>query len=259
MFTFNGVHSSALGINVNYPNIQSLPPVRNYLDIIDGKDGIYDFGLNYNEKYISFDCNFISNSFSEAIETIDNINKFFNPKEGSKRLILDVAPDRYCLARLYNALDIQRIITSMKNGGQFQLTFMISDPFFYSVTEYNEQYTANGTHSFTIGGNYETLPVLTIVADIQQGGDNLIFNFNNTHVLEIKSVMETTYKLEVDCKNRNIKYINIATEVEENGLLYVEKISFPPLLVGDNTLEIAESSTLTTLTSIDIDYNRRYF
>lgn len=257
MFTFGGVHASNFNINVNYPNIGAIPQARNYLDFIDGKDGVYDFGLNFKENYITFDCNFVANSIPEALAILDNINYFFNPKDGAKQLILDLLPDRYCMARLYSGLDVARIISNYKNGGQFELTFIISDPFWYSLTEYNIQYTSAGVYAFDILGNHETLPVLTIIADIEEGDENIQFNFNNTHVLEIKSVMETTYKLEVDCKNRTITYIEIATEDEDIGLTYVDKIAFPPLIIGENYFEITDDDSC--LTSIDIDYRRRYF
>ena len=257
MFTFDGIHSDSLNINVNYPNINSIPAVRNYLDFIDGKDGLYDYGLNFKERYITFNCNFIANTVTEALAILDNINKFFNPKDGAKELILDYLPDRYCMARLYNALDVSRIIANYKNGGEFELIFLVADPFYYSIAEYNQQYTSDGSYEFDVGGTYETLPVITIIADIAEGDDNIQFNFNNLFVLEIQSVMETTYYLEVDCKNRTIKYIEIATEDEEVGLIYVYKIAFPPLVVGTNYLEITDNDSC--LTSIDIDYRRRYF
>lgn len=256
MFTFDGIHTDSLNINVNYPTFSGLAGVNNLLEGIDGKDGLYDFGVNLKEKYLTFDCNFLpQTTYEQAVTIIDNINKNFNPKLGLKSLIMDVTPDRQYFARLYQGLDINRII---RTGGRFELTFIVPDSYAYAITGDNEQYTANGTYTFNVGGTATALPILTIIADIQQGGDNLVFNFNNLQVLEVRPVIETTYKLVVDCENRTIKYINIATEDEFDGLPYIEKIAFPELLNGDNSIEITESSALTTITSIDIDYYKRY-
>lgn len=256
MFSFGGIHVDSLGINVNYPTYSGLNDLNNMFEAIDGKDGLYDFGSTFKEKYLTFNCNFKPQvTYEEAIVIIDNINKFFNPKLGLKSLILDVTPDRAYQARLYNGLDITRII---RTGGAFTLTFIIPNAYAYGTTLNNEQYTANGTYTFDVGGTATALPLLTIIADIQQGGDNLVFNFNNLQVLEVRPVITTSYRLEVNCENRTINYINIATEDEYNGLPYIEKIAFPELLNGENSLEITESSALTTITSIDIDWYDRY-
>lgn len=256
MFSFDGIHVDALGINVNYPTISAMPQVTNLLESIDGKDGLVDFGSQYKERYLTFNCNFKPQyTYEEAMSIIDNINKYLNPKLGLKSLILDVTPDRQYNARLYKGIDITRLA---RTGGQFEITFLIPNPYAYGLSNNNLQYTSNGTYNFTVGGNATALPALTIIADIQQGGDNLVFNFNNLQVLEVRPVVETSYKLVVDCENRTIKYINIATEDEYNGLPYIEKIAFPELLNGENELEITESSIYTTITSIDIDYYNRY-
>jgi predicted phage tail component-like protein len=256
MFSFDGIHVNVLGINVNYPTISAMPQLTNLFEEIDGKDGLVDFGSQFKEKYITFNCNFKPQyTFEEAIVIIDNFNKYLNPKLGLKSLILDVTPDRQYQARLYQGIDVQRLI---RTGGQFEITFVIPNPYAYGLTLNNEQYTSNGTYTFDVGGNATALPLLTIIADIQQGGDNLIFNFNNLQVLEVRPVVETTYRLEVDCENRTIKYILISTEEEFNGLPYIEKIAFPELLNGENSLEITESSIYTTITSIDIDWYDRY-
>lgn len=256
MFTFDSIHVDTLGINVNYPTYNAMSQLDNIFESIDGKEGLIDFGTNFKEKYITFDCNFLpQTSYEDAVTIIDNINKFFNPKLGLKSLILDVTPDREYQARLYNGIDITRVI---RTGGKFELTFIIPSTYAKGTSLNNEQYTANGSYEFEVGGTATALPVITVIADIQQGGDNLVLNFNNLHVIEIRPVIETTYKLVIDCENRTIKYINIATEVESNGLPYIEKIAFPELLNGTNSLDITESSALTTLTSVDIDYYERY-
>ena len=256
MFTFNGTHISALGINVNYPTIQAMPEFENYFQNVDGKDGLIDFGMNFKEKIFGFNCNFVpQTSYSSALAIVDNLNNFLNPKIGLKTFIFDSLPNRYLEVRLYQGIDINKINLT---GGEFELIFIAPDPIFKSTSEISIEYTTTGYKEFSINGNHDTYPIITLIADIQQGSEPILINFNNKDVIEVQPTQTTSYKLVIDCENRTVNYINIATEDEENGLDRLSKIAFPILNTGDNTVEITESGTYTTLSSLEIEYVPRY-
>jgi len=256
MFTFNGVTASTMGINVNRATIQAITNQDNQFKELTADDGLLDFGTFLKEKYITFECNFKpKTSLSVMMATIDTLNGYLNPKLGLKSLILDSTPARQYFAKLANGLDITKVV---RTGAVFNLVFVCPDPYAYTIASTNIQYTTGGTKNPSIGGNATVKPIITIVADIDPADDHLVLNFNNDEdIIEIKDTITSSYELEIDCNNCIVIYRNISTLAESNGLPYLERVAFPELLNGANTLEITVGSGMS-LTSIDIDYNARY-
>lgn len=256
MFTFNGVTNSTMGINVNRKNITGIPQLNNQYQELVADDGILDFGTFFTEKYINFECNFNpESSLTNFQAKIDALNAYLNPKLGVKNLILDETPTRQYFARIGSGLDFTKLV---RTGANFNLSFICPDPYHYTIASTNIQYTSGGSKSPSIGGNATVNPVITLIADIDPTDDHIILNFNNDEdIIEVKDTIESTYKLVIDCINKTVKYINISSSLEYNGLPYLEKIAFPEMLNGTNSLEITIGSG-ASMTSLDIDYNARY-
>lgn len=256
MFTFNGVTASTMGFNVNRASIQAITSQDNQFQELTADDGLLDFGTFLKERYITFECNFKpKTTLANMMSAIDTINGYLNPKLGLKSLILDSLPTRQYMARLVNGLDITKAV---RTGAIFNLVFVCPDPYSYTIANTNIQYTTGGTKSPNIGGNATAKPIITIIADIDPTDDHLILNFNNDEdIIEIKDTITSSYELEIDCNNATVIYRNISTLAESNGLPYLERVAFPELLNGVNSLEITIGSGMS-LTSVDIDYHARY-
>lgn len=257
MFTFNGISAATMGINVNRANISAIPPIRNNFEVVDGMDGVLDFGLNYDGKYIQFECNFEPlTNYETALDFIDTLNNYLNPKQGLQDLILDDQADRKYRARLVEQLDIKRILYS---GGTFNLTFFCPDSYAESLTETVLTYTTSGIKNFTLLGNATCFPKINLICDIPENEtEKLTLNFNNKHVILFKEELDTLYKLELDCKEIKADYIELATPSNSvNGLEKIHTLSFPELQVGANTLEILFQSPIT-LTSVEVRYYARW-
>lgn len=255
MFTFNGVTSSTMGINVNRSSITGIPQLKNQYQDLSADDGILDFGTFFTEKYINFECNFnVQSSLSAMMSKIDTLNAYFNPKNGLKSLILDESPTRQYFARIANGVDFSKFI---RTGAFFNLSFVCPDPYHYTIASSNIQYTTSGSKVPSISGNATTKPVITLIADIDPLDGNIELLFNDSDLIEIKDTITSSYKLVIDCNNATVKYINISTLAESNGLPFLEKIAFPELSSGNNTLDITVGSG-ASFTSLDIDYYARY-
>jgi predicted phage tail component-like protein len=256
MFTFNGVTASTMGINVNRPEIQAMSALNNQIQNVDAGDGVIDFGTYFTEKIITFECNFKPKATLALMQTtIDTLNSYLNPKLGLKSLILDEMPTRVYQARLYTGIDMSKVV---RTGANFTISFICPSPYALSTSQTNLQYTTAGIKNFSVTGNATAKPVIEIVASIPIDGNNISFDFNGIDLLEIRGVIENTFKLVIDCNEYTVKYIEIATPTNEsNGLPFIDKIAFPELLNGSNQLDISIGSG-STLTSIDIDFYPRY-
>ena len=73
-FTFNSIHSSAMGIRARLTDWRFIPAVSNYTVNIPGKEGVADFGTSKASRRISVKCGVNpTGSMAGLIRVLDNL------------------------------------------------------------------------------------------------------------------------------------------------------------------------------------------
>lgn len=144
-FTFNGVHSSELGIlrvsDGSRYDKDLLPTIRDRVVPVPGGDGSYYFGSDYTQK--SFNFNIAFDSMTER--QMRKLQTLFGSRK-LHRLIFDELPFKYYMVKVANPPKLKYIC--FDEGGQRiykgegSLSFDAFFPFARSVHKYLDQYPA---------------------------------------------------------------------------------------------------------------------
>lgn len=139
------------------------PPFTNLAENQGGRDGGWDFGIQYEPKIIPVDHYIWTSDRATTQNNIRNLAGILNPRLGAKPLIFDDEPDKMYYARLNSQLNVEEIL---KLFNDFSLEFICYDPFTYSVTEYSPVITTSGVINHL--GTHVSRP--TLIVD-HAGGD----------------------------------------------------------------------------------------
>ena len=143
-FTFNGVHSSELGIKRTSEgsrfNESLLPTIQDKAIQIPGGDGMYYFGSYYTQR--QFNISYAFDSLTE--QQLSRIKAVFGDKK-LHRLIFDEAPYKVYLAKVTGSASIKHIpfaegATNRVYKGEGSIQFTAYEPFARSVYKYLDQY-----------------------------------------------------------------------------------------------------------------------
>jgi len=129
-FKYDGTHSDTLSILMNSKNVPMIPPLRENFEPIPGKDGAWDFGVQYGSRPLGTTCTIIAASAADLKTKLRALVGFLNPRLGARPLIFDDEPDKLYYARITGQLPLDQIGAM----GTFTLQFICSDPFLYSIT-----------------------------------------------------------------------------------------------------------------------------
>lgn len=143
-FTFNGVHSSELGIvrtsEGSRFNESLLPAIQDKVVQVPGGDGAYYFGSNFTQKQFN-----ISYAFEALTEVqLARIKKLFGDKK-IHDLIFDEIPYKVYQAKVTGSASIKHIpfeegVTGRVYKGEGSIQFTAYIPFARSVYKYADQY-----------------------------------------------------------------------------------------------------------------------
>ena len=143
-FTFNGVHSSELGIKRTSEgsrfNENLLPTIQDKAIQIPGRDGMYYFGSYYTQR--QFNISYAFDSLTE--QQLSRIKAVFGDKK-PHRLIFDEAPYKVYLAKVTGSASIKHVpfaegATNRVYKGEGSIQFTAYEPFARSVYKYLDQY-----------------------------------------------------------------------------------------------------------------------
>ena len=143
-FTFNGVHSSELGIKRTSEgsrfNESLLPTIQDKAVQIPGGDGMYYFGSYYTQR--QFNISYAFDSLTE--QQLSRIKAVFGDKK-PHRLIFDEAPYKVYLAKVTGSASIKHIpfaegATNRIYKGEGSIQFTAYEPFARSTYKYLDQY-----------------------------------------------------------------------------------------------------------------------
>ncbi len=120
-FIYNGISSQSMRVKARLSNWQAVPSPQL---VCDGSRQAGRRGLWHRQRreghHGTLQC-LSQRSFAELVQVLDEMADWLNPDFGTQRLILDDVPDRYFSARLYEAVDCERLIRS---AGSFDLRFV---------------------------------------------------------------------------------------------------------------------------------------
>lgn len=143
-FSFNGVHSSELGIKRisegSRFNENLLPTIQDKTIQIPGGDGMYYFGSYYTQR--QFNINYAFDSLTE--QQLNRIKAVFGDKK-PHRLVFDETPYKVYLAKVTGSASIKHIpfaegATNRIYKGEGSIQFTAYEPFARSVYKYLDQY-----------------------------------------------------------------------------------------------------------------------
>ena len=143
-FTFNGVHSSELGIvrtsEGSRFNENLLPTIQDKTVQIPGGDGMYHFGSYFMQK--QFNVSYAFDALTE--EQLARIKTLFGDKK-THDLIFDETPYKVYQAKVTGSASIKHIPfaegqTNRTYKGEGSLQFTAYDPYARSVYKYADQY-----------------------------------------------------------------------------------------------------------------------
>lgn len=146
-FSFNGVHSSTLGIvrtsDGSRFNENLLPTMQDKTVQVPGGDGMYHFGTYYTQK--QFNISFAFDALTE--EQITEMKKLFGDKK-QHSLIFDETPYKVYQAKvtgqaLLKYIPFEEGATNRLYKGEGSVQFTAYNPFARSVYKYLDQYNVS--------------------------------------------------------------------------------------------------------------------
>lgn len=144
-FTFNGKHSSELGIvrtsEGSRFNESLLPTIQDKTVQVPGEDGMYHFGSQYTQR--QFNISYAFDSLTEA--QLNELKQWLGDKK-IHTLIFDEAPYKAYQAKVTGSASIKHVpfaegATNRVYKGEGSIQFTAYDPYAYSVKKYLNEYT----------------------------------------------------------------------------------------------------------------------
>ncbi|MDD2394215.1 MAG: phage tail family protein [Sphaerochaeta sp.] len=247
-FSFNGIHSSSMGIRARLTSWQFIPAVNNNTVIIPGKSGVADFGASKSSRRIAVKCGVSpTGSMSALISHLDVLAQWLDPVNGLQMLVFDELPDRYFSARIDAAIDCTRLI---RGAGSFDLDFFCPDPFGYAVIDENFTLTSFGEHTLLrTKGNAVSLPEYRLMGEVINNSSARWFKITTNGVeLTVSGRLAANEVLVIDSANMTAKVVDTDGVLVKNGLPFLSSLNLPELNMGSNTVNIvAEGCTFKSL------------
>lgn len=224
-YTFGGRHIHEFKTEMTgMPDIPLMPPVSNMSETQAGKDGGWDFGVQYDPKIITVDQYIWTDTRTETQNLARELAGHLNPRLGAQELIFDHEPDKMYMARLNSQFKVEEII---KLFNDFTLEFICYDPFTYSVIEETEVITTSG--QIVQNGTHVAKPILVIE---HRGGSATIEN--TTPDGQIQSVVFASNtpagQFTIDMKEGTVLFGS------SGGDKYIESIKWFELAQGTNEI-----------------------
>ena len=191
-FTFNGVHSSELGIKRTSEgsrfNENLLPTIQDKTVQVPGGDGMYHFGSYYTQR--QFNISYAFDALTE--EQLARIKNVFGDKK-IHELIFDETPYKVYQAKVTGSASIKHIPfeegeTNRLYKGEGSIQFTAYNPYARSTFKYLNQYDSKNIQEWKDAAN---------LLDTQGFFDDLIgnkINLYNPGVKETDFILTFTFK-----------------------------------------------------------------
>lgn len=114
--------------------VQPIPKIENETAIIPKRPGVLSVDKMHRERLIHVSFELLGHSAQKNADIAESI-AIWAETTGDERLILDEKPDRFYLAKLYESGEVDYAA----EYPVFDLTFICSNPYAYSVKEHSEK------------------------------------------------------------------------------------------------------------------------
>lgn len=246
-FSFDGVHSSTYGIYLAKSPFLLLPELTNYFETIPGREGVLDYGSNYQQREIKLSCMVLAVSEQDLKKKSRAIAAWLDPAKGLKRLIFDAEPDKFYLTRVTRGVQVEQIAKQ----GRFEVTFTAPDPYAYALDDQIFTYTQIGSYTFERDGTAISYPKIEIKGMNTKGSGIIRITLNgrgvgytgdlsSSELLVIDSDLLTAYK---EVNGQRTSAIND-----------IDSVDFPVTKPGQNEVVITVQG-VATVTEVKI-YSR---
>lgn len=130
-FTFNGVTSDSVYLNLLHAKWSMLPDSRDVFEAIPGRPGSWHYPQPPGDRTLTLSVGINATTQSDLHSKVRTIAEWLRP-QGRKSLILDEDPSYYWSAVVANPGDIDHLLEL----GQWDIQFR-TDPYVYALTESN--------------------------------------------------------------------------------------------------------------------------
>ncbi|SCY88566.1 distal tail protein Dit [Alkaliphilus peptidifermentans] len=196
-FKYDGMHSDDLHITLTGKNVPIVPSLVEHFETIAGRDGAWDFGVQYGTRTIELDCIILAVNPQDLKNKLRALAGFFNPRRAARPLIFDDDPTKIYFARLTGQLPLAQI----GSLGSFTLHMTCPDPFVYSTNE--EIISGTEMIYVTNEGTHYAQPTLIVVHN--GGAGKVTLNRSDGKVQELSFASNSpsgTYT--INCKEGTI-------------------------------------------------------
>jgi predicted phage tail component-like protein len=156
-YKIGGRHIHEFLVEMTGKEVPITPPFSNQDETQGGRDGGWDFGVQYEPKIIPVDHYIWTPDRATTQAKLREMAGHLNPRKGAQELIFDDEPDKMYYARINEQINIEEVI---KLYNDFRLTFICYDPFTYSAIEYSTQITGSGI--VWTSGSHVSKPILVV-------------------------------------------------------------------------------------------------
>lgn len=187
-FYFNGVHSSAFGIIMRSRNRQALPLGNDHYNQIPGREGSYLFARELSDRYITISCVLIEASLTALRLKTRQIAAWLYTIE-RVQLVFDDELDRYYIAKLDGAIDLEQVVAT----GKFDLRFRC-EPLAYGGEQ--EVFFSADSAVVNNAGTYEAMPLFRLKSIATASEIKIILG---SKYIRIVREFEIDDELEINC------------------------------------------------------------
>lgn len=225
-FTFNGKHSSELGIvrtsEGSRFNENLLPTIQDKTIQVPGGDGMYHFGSYYTQRQFN-----ISYAFDSLTEAQLNELKLWLGDKKIHTLIFDETPYKAYQAKVTGTASIKHIpfsegATNRIYKGEGTIQFTAYDPYSYSVNKYLDQY---------VRVKKILQPAITIKLSESMGLDYLpwddnkipipgkkyVIDYNGLKIIDTALFSEEINVISIGNNTVNVEYFLNSKDIEFHG------------------------------------------
>lgn len=233
-FTFNGVHSSTMGLEIiDVQGRSILPGVVSKNFTVPAMHGQHYFGFRFDKRELDVTVLLDSNSLTNFRDNNRDLATWLNPLNGISDLIFDDEPTKKYKAVVTNTQDWNQT----RNWGTSEIRFICPDPFAYSTTPKNQSSSA-GTFVVNNAGIVETSPKFTFT--LTSSAAQLKIEINGLFVNLITNLAINDVVV-VDCETGLIT--KNGTDIRNTMDIMSD---FPVLQPGNNTVNLTPATGKNT-------------
>lgn len=182
-FKFGGIESGAFDITCGTERHSILPATRKYVQEVPGLDGVVDFNIGgHDVRAITLPIYFDGN-YADLRANREEIIAWLHNDGTPKKLVFGNAPDRYYLAKIYDAIDFENVDDRHIGDLQFKCnppwqiledgTVLTPEQLRWvncerDTNQFVKEFTSSGVMRFVNSG-LPTKPVIKIIGNIQSG------------------------------------------------------------------------------------------